>query len=318
MKSRMKHVLRASWQMVFGARWPHDVLDRSRPLAVPLEPLGPWYYDLGRSIVRGDYHLFDDRGIPRMRVDGRVVYHASRVAAFSLAHVTRYVFEGRPDDRQKALLGARWLVDNQVAEGPLAGAFPLPFHWHGLPPPWASALTQGEGLSVLARAYLMTGDEAFARSAVAALAPFKRDVEAGGLRARFRGAGSVWYEEYPQADDPPHVLNGFVYALWGLRDVNRLDLTPEARELYAAGLASLVKHLPEFDAGYWSYYQVPDRAEPRVASLAYHQLHCVMMRIMAELEPGAIFAETARRWESCERSRCCRLRALAAKLGDWD
>ena len=317
MTNRLQRILRSAWKLAVGAGWDHDRLDPARAPAVPLAPLGPWYYDLGRSIVRGDYHLFDERGIPRSWIGGQIVYHPSFIASFSLAHVTRYALEGYPADREKALLGARWLVDCQVAEGPLAGAFPLTFRWRRLSPPWASALTQGLAMSALARAWLLAGDEAFARAAVAALRPLERGVEEGGVRSRFHGSTSVWYEEYPWAADPSHVLNGFVYALWGLRDVSLLGLTPKAEELYRAGLASLATHLPAFDSGYWSYYQCPDRARPRVASLSYHHLHCVMLRILSELECDNVFAQTAERWETYLGRRRCRLRALAAKLGDW-
>ena len=314
---RLASVIRSTWKLAWGSPWTHDALDPSRPLAVPLEPLGPWYYDMGRSIDRGDYHLFDAQGIPRLCMRGAVVYHPSRIASFSIAHVTRYVLEGNPEDREKALRGARWLVDQQVGEGALEGAFPFSFEIDGLAPPWASALTQGLGLSALARAHLLTGEAAFAEAAVRGLAPFRRDIREGGVRSRFHGSVSVWYEEFPRPSDPSHVLNGYVYGLWGLRDVALLGLAPGAEELYRDGLASLAEHLPAFDRGYWSNYDCPDRMRPRAASLFYHHLHGVMMRVLSRIEGEGVFGRMAARWESNVPRPWCRLRTMLAKLGDY-
>lgn len=317
MTGRLQQIIRSSWHLAVGAPWGHDPLDPSRVPAVSLDPVGPWYYDLGRSIVRGDYHLLDERGIPRMLIGNAVVYHPSRIASFSLAHATRYAFKADPADREKAIFGARWLAEQQPADGPLAGAFPFTFSMDDLAPPWASALTQGQGMSALARAYVLTRDEALGRAAVAAMGPLRRSVEEGGVRSRFHGSASIWFEEYPHAAHPSHVLNGFIYALLGLRDVSLLGLGSEAGELYRAGLASLATHLPAFDVGYWSYYNCPDRARPRRASLAYHQLHCVLLRSLSARESDHVFAQTADRWESYLARRWCRLRTLAAKFGDW-
>jgi hypothetical protein len=317
MMSRLKRIIASAWKLAAGAGWDHDRLDPSQAPAVRLEPLGPWYYDLGRSIARGDYRNFDGQGIPRRQAQGALVYDPSLVASFSLAHMTSYLLKGGAGDRAKALAAARWLVEHQVADGPLAGAMPFTHSLGGVAAPVASALTQGQAMSALGRAWLVAREEAFARAAAAALGPLERGVEEGGLCARFHGSTSVWYEEYPCAEDPSHVLNGFIFALWGLRDVSLLGLAPKAGALYRAGLASLATHLPAFDSGYWSYYQCPDRARPRVASLSYHHFHCVMLRILSELESDNVFAQTAERWETYLGRRRCRLRALAAKLGDW-
>jgi len=315
---RLVKVVRSAWDLTVGARWLHDPLDRRAPLAVPLEPLGPWYYDMGRAIERGDFHLFDDQGIPRLRVDGvGVVYHPSRVASFSLAHATRYAQRGEEADREAALRGARWLIANQVTEGSLAGAVPMPFDHRGLRAPWPSALTQGMVLSALARARLMGLGAEADRAMALALEPFRRSVTEGGLLASFHDSEDPWYEEYPFQDAPTHVLNGFIYGLWGLRDAALLG-APGAGEMYRAGLESLARHAEAYDVGYWTSYDCPDRGRPRVASLYYHQDHCVMMRVMHELEGRPIFARLAERWEGHLGRLRCRLRALLAKVGDFN
>jgi len=315
---RLLDVTKATWQLLTGGRWLHDPLDRTRPMAAPLVPLGPWYYDMRRAIERGDYHLFDEKGIPRLRIPGvkGLVYHPSRIASFSIAHATRYIQDGRGEDRDTALLGARWLVASQVRDGPLRGAVPIPFDWHGSRAPRVSALTQGMVMSALARAYLMTGEEPFAVAMVEAIGPFERQEAQGGVHARFHGTGDVWYEEHPRPEGGSHILNGFVYALWGLRDTGLIRPQTSAVDLYRAGVESLARHVEAFDLGYWSSYDCPDGRPARVASLYYHHDHRFMMRIMHELEGQPVFLAMAERWDRYYRSLRCRLRVLAAKRRD--
>jgi hypothetical protein len=125
----------------------------------------------------------------------------------------------------------------------------------------------------------------------------------------------VWLEEHPDVSDPSHILNGFVYALWGLRDAGLVGVAG-AEGLYRDGVRSLAATLDPFDCGYWSNYQCPEHSPPRVASLTYHRLHTAMLRIMSRLEPDEVFARLADRWEGCGARLGCRMKALAAKLGD--
>ncbi len=315
---RLSDVVKSAWHLLVGAPWPHDSLDRRGPFAVPLEPLGPWYYDMGRAIERGDYARFDEAGIPRLRLPRGVgvVYHTSRIASFSLAHATRYVQRGDEQDREAALRGARWLVERQVREGEHAGAFPLLFDWDVQKAPWVSALTQGMALSATARAYLLTADETFAAAARRGLTPFQRSCADGGVRSRFHGTDDPWYEEFPTTTGGCHILNGFIHGLWGLRDAGLLWTESSAADLYEAGLDALARHAGAFDLGYWSCYNCPDHDPPRVASMYYHHEHRHMMRILFSLAGQEVFRDLADRWDACARRFGCRVKALTAKLGD--
>jgi hypothetical protein len=312
---RARDIAGSAWKLVVGAPWDHDLIDPSHPPAIPLEPLGPWYYDLGRSITRGDYRFFDDAGIPRELFGGRLIYHPSRVASFCLAYTGRHILKGEPEDLQVAVKAARWLVDNQEGSGRLEGAFPIPFDWGRVKGPWPSCLTQGLALSALARLYRLTGDERLGAAARAAVIPLQRPIEDGGLQCMFHDTGKLWLEEHPDLVDPSHILNGFIYAVWGLRDAGLIGVLG-ARDLYRRAVRSLADTLTPYDCGYWSYYQYPEHSRPRMASLAYHRLHGVMLRILSSLEPDKIFCEMADRWESYAARPTYRLRVLLAKLGD--
>ena len=91
--------------------------------------------------------------------------------------------------------------------------------------PWLSALTQGNAVSVLVRAYRLTHEEVFLQVARRAMRTFELDIRDGGVSTSI-GEDGVFFEEfavYPAS----HVLNGYILALFGLYDY--ADLTGDTR-----------------------------------------------------------------------------------------
>jgi heparosan-N-sulfate-glucuronate 5-epimerase len=78
-------------------------------------------------------------------------------------------------------------------------------------------MSQGHGISVLSRAYYLSGEEIYLRSGLKALRPFQLSSARGGVTAYFLDQ-LPWYEEYP-TEPPSFVLNGFIYSLIGLYDL---------------------------------------------------------------------------------------------------
>jgi len=108
------------------------------------------------------------------------------------------------------------------------------------------------------------------------------------------------------------VLNGFIYALWGLRDLAQQGNADAAR-LWESGSRTLIAWLPRYDLGYWSLYHVPE--VPRnPATVAYHRLHINQLDVMYELTSLLIFKEYADRWRGYLSSRLNALRSLPSKL----
>src|SRR5260221_5480620 len=73
---------------------------------------------------------------------------------------------------------------------------------------WLSALTQGNALSVLVRAYQLTSEQPFLDAAQRVIRTFERDILDGGVSAPV-GSNGVFFEEvavYPAV----HKLSGFI------------------------------------------------------------------------------------------------------------
>ncbi len=203
------------------------------------------------------------------------------------------------------------MVKRQERDGSWLHLVPLP-HTFPLPAPWRSAMAQGEAVSLLVRLFRETGDESFASSALAALAPMRKTLSDGGVATELDGG--PWFEEYPTTP-PSYVLNGAIFALWGLRDA-AVGLNDDAagRE-FDEGTRTLARNLSRFDSGWWSLYSLYPHKVRNVASSFYHDLHINQLEAMGKLCPLPEFESTRLRWRTYSGSALNQGRAFASKVG---
>jgi heparosan-N-sulfate-glucuronate 5-epimerase len=212
-----------------------------------------------------------------------------------------------------ALSCAEELLGEQETSGALAGGWvhvrPFP-HTFPLRPPWLSAMSQGEGASLMVRMHAETGEQRYAEAARQALLPLQLDSADGGVRATL--AGRPFPEEYPTSP-PSFVLNGGMFAIWGLHDVGVGLDDPQALADFEQAVDTLAANLHRWDLGYWSRYDLFPHPVPNVASSFYHDLHIKQLRMTNLLAPRPELAEAAERWAAYTESSINRRRAFAAK-----
>lgn len=221
------------------------------------------------------------------------------------------------DDRaawgRVARLVAEWAAVDMDGRGRFIHHKPMP-HTYRIPAPWHSAMAQGLGVSLLVRHAM--GDQA-ERAAAALLDPEL------GLVAE--GEHGPILEEYP-AEPRPHVLNGWIWALFGLYDLAHAtadlhdSVRDDAHRAFEAGVASLAADLPQYETGNgWSTYDRYPHPIANVASPFYHRLHVEMLRALARVAPfGGIAQEldaTSDRWEASLSRPMTRVGAVARKVG---
>ena len=159
-------------------------------------------------------------------------------------------------------------------------------------PPWISALAQAQAASVFVRAYLRYGKERYREIAVEAIRPL---VQKTRPTVVVRLPAGLALEECP-GDPASLILNGWVYATWGLRDV-ALGLGSEtAARMLDDTSACLVAMLPRYDIGWWTRYSLFPYRLPDLAKPFYHRLHVVQMEIMSRLTGDSVFDHSAERW----------------------
>jgi hypothetical protein len=259
---------------------------------------------------------FDANGIPLLDYRGRIgrQYNPIAIAHYGLARFNRWCDAGHIDDRTAWLAVSRWLVTNLRSNGDGVPVWLHHFDWpyrQLLRAPWYSGLAQGNGVSMLIRAAAESGDDAFADAAHRAFRSLELPVSGGGVLVTDR-RGDVWIEEYI-VDPPSHILNGFIWALLGVYDYARWSRRPEASALWEKCVRTLEGRLDEFDTGWWSLYEAPNTGRPMLASLYYHRLHAVQLRVLHELTGIEAFAARAARFEAYARRPVSRARAFVEK-----
>ncbi len=266
---------------------------------------------------KADYQgAYDSSGIPQLDYHGLIglQYNPIAIAQFGLGNYNVWHRTGDPARRAKFFLIAAWLSSHLEQNTHGLWVWNHHFDWEyrdTLKAPWYSALAQGQGISVLVRAYKESGDASYLDAAQRAFASFQQPIENGGV-AFTDAAGDLWFEEY-LVSPPTHILNGFIWALWGLYDYFLATRDQTAHELFSRGVRTLLHNLDCYDLGFWSLYEQSGTRLPMVASPFYHQLHIVQLRIMHRLTGEDQFARVADRWENYSRSPTNRTRALCYK-----
>jgi hypothetical protein len=207
-----------------------------------------------------------------------------------------------------------WLVDHLERN---AHGFPVWHHhfdweyWQVLKAPWYSGLAQGQGISVLLRAYLTTKKGSYLEAAHRAFEVFRHDLSTGGVR--YIDPDRFWWVEEYVTDPPTHILNGFIWALWGIYEYWLVSNHAYAGELFSKCVATLEARLPDVDTGYWSLYDLAPNRMRTLASSFYHRLHIAQLKVMHEITGANLFRELCERWENYRRKRIFRYRAYIHK-----
>jgi len=273
------------------------------------------YYMVFQS--KADYPgPLDQLGIPMLDYRGALgrQYNPIAIAQYGLGNYNIYAGTGNPERRRKFLQVADWLVATLTPNSAGVKVWMHNFDWEyrdTLRAPWYSGLAQGQGISVLVRAHQVTGDPAYLDAAREAFQSFTLEVEQGGV-ACHEGPERLWFEEY-LVSPPTHILNGFMWALWGVYDYFLATGDRQARELFDAAADTLHQALPDFDTGFWSLYEQSGTKLKMIASPFYHSLHIVQLRVMEKLTADEAFGIVADRWEGYKKNHIKRIRAIIYK-----
>ena len=273
------------------------------------------YYMTSRE--KADYAgPFDSEGIPMLDYRGVIglQYNPIAIAQWGLANYNRYSQTGEDARRHKMLAASAWLCRNLEQHKNGLWVWNHYFDWEyreKLKAPWYSGLAQGQGVSLLLRCHALTNNAQYLSAAERAFVPLTRVIREGGVL--FEDAeNNLWIEEY-LVDPPTHILNGFIWALWGMFDfwLARGDRT--AKEIFDRGVKTLLLNLERYDTGYWSLYEQSGTRLKMLASPFYHRLHIVQLRVTAKLTGEARFEQVAARWEAYAQRRVNRIRAWFEK-----
>lgn len=245
--------------------------------------------------------FYDDSGIPVNPTyidvkDKAFVYFPITIGQAGLAIFHTFLQSGKEDDLNRFLKIANWFMENAEYSPDLGARWltnvSLPQYKN--PGPWQSAFAQGRAISVLLRAYQITHNQHFYKTAKKALKPFTKAVSEGGVTSYTKWG--PFYEEYT-ANVPTLVLNGMVFSLCGVYDfIRAFPDNQSAKRIFDDGIQTLKNILPVYNLGYWSRYNYcqadwyPD-IDP--ATHTYQKLHITQLKMLAQLTGKQIFEDYA-------------------------
>jgi len=275
--------------------------------------LGAYYMPFTQ---KSDYTYLDTSGVPLLDYRGvlGLQYNPIAIAQYGLGNFNQWITNGSDDRFAKFLCVSDWLVNHLEPNDAGFDVWMHKFDWdyrETLQGPWYSALAQGQGISVMVRAFHATKMHIYLDAARRAFRSFQADVRDGGVVFTDQD-GNTWFEEYI-VDPPTHILNGFIWASWGLYDYALLTADSAASELFARAVATLDRVLERFDTGFWSLYELSGTLLPMLASSFYHSLHITQLQVMHRLTGLLVFRKYAERWDAYRNSPWRRRTALVGK-----
>lgn len=254
-----------------------------------------YYNDLTEKVTKDDPDIL----VPQYYVDtGEKILFSIGIFQYGLAAYDLFLQTGEEIYRKKVLACADWAIENQQQDG----GFPT-FTFENRENPYSS-MAQGEGASLLLRAYQMTKTQSYYDGAGKAVSFLLQPLEEGGT-AKYVDEDLYLYE----FTDKPLVLNGWIFSFWGLWDYALMSGDAQVQRAMERTLQTMVKTIPDYDLGYWSRY---DRTE-RIASPFYHGLHIALLRSMYALTGEETFRQYADLWEKYQKSPMKRARAFCVK-----
>jgi heparosan-N-sulfate-glucuronate 5-epimerase len=276
--------------------------------------LGRYYLDFSS---KADYpDNFSAAGIPQYSFRGQpYIEHPIPIAQYALGLYELLNRKENSDEmlQNKFLRIAAWFVDNKIdlKEG-ISWYIYNEYPEYGLTYPWISAMAQGEAISVLSRAAMLSQDNNFEELAIKALVPFECEVKDGGFINYFNSIPV--YEEFTTPVKTMAVLNGFIFALFGIYDLILLNNNEKAQNIFNKGVDSLKKILPYFDIKYWTRYYLFDYPQKYYSSFTYHILVAEQLKAMFFLTGENQFKTYSEKWFGYAESFIKKTRALLGKL----
>lgn len=247
------------------------------------------YYNNMKEKVTKMPELLSSNDLPKLNIEnGNFVHFPVAIFQYGLGAWDLYIETKDEIYVRKFMQCANWAIEHQDEQGRWNNFFYI------FPDTPYGAMAQGEATSLLIRAYKYTNDDIYLNAAKRAIDYMLQPMTKGGVTEY--NADDVIFREYT---NQPTVMNGWIFAWWGLYDYIQVDENIEYyKEILDKSLNSLIKYLPRFKCSYWSIYSL----DGKMASPFYHNLHIAQMQAMYELTGKNIFKEYAEDWTKQQKN----------------
>ena len=175
-------------------------------------------------------------------------YHPVLMSTKALNYLTTYQKTNDEWFLKKSLDLAEKIIELSEEKN---GSYYFPYTWFKIGhneyfyPNWYSGMAQGRWLSYFSQLYIETKNEKYKKIADKIYLSISNIHNEPNVTAIDKD-NNFWIEEYPNAHPssyhergPTHVLNGFVFAIWGLYDYYWIDQDPAVERILRAAITTL-------------------------------------------------------------------------------
>ncbi|KQX07700.1 hypothetical protein ASC59_08190 [Leifsonia sp. Root1293] len=189
-------------------------------------------------------------------------------------------------------------------------SFPWTYYERTISAPWYSGMAQGQALSLFVRLAEDTGDERWDTAADHTWSSFAQGSAGDEPSFSLVVDDHLYFEEYAGNQPPLLVLNGQIFALFGLYDCWRHTGNAEAARYFTGGATTVLERMmPAVRVeGGVSYYcvQAPYCQSELWQNQTYHVIHSWQLDTLARLTGDAAFTTWADRlrddWQPNQRT----------------
>lgn len=290
------HNIKKWYRMLSGQSILH--VNQNIGQAFSVTEIKGYYNDLTEKVTRQP-ELLQTTQLPQMQTpEGNYITFSVGIFQYGLGAYDLYLMTKNPVYYQKFWQTIEWTLEHQDDNG----AWDT-FSWTSPMAPYG-AMAQGEAVSLLIRAYKETSDDKYLKAASNAVSFLLKPIEDGGCTL-YQG-GDVFLLEYT---NKPAVLNGWIFAWWGLYDYVFLTNDIDVKQKCDASLRTLVNSIRHFSKSYWSLYDISNI----IASPFYHNLHIAQMQAMFKLTGIQLFKDYELLWRGYQKQTWCKTKAFVYK-----
>ena len=275
------------------------------------------FRDKYKEILKKKSYYFDEYGVLMTKFDEtknkvhitseynlKHYYHPCAISQFAIA-ICDIMIESPSDDLEHKFWNQiSWLESNYTEyKNSYVYTYPFAVASFGEEPHWISGMSQGQILSCFVRAYIKTKDLKYLTFCEKVYNSYSLEL-GDKYGCRVKDEYGLWFEE-AMLNPPTHILNGFIFAIFGLIDFYTITQREDVKQEIDDALKTVENTLPLYDMGYWSYYDLIGN----IASYNYNSaVHVQQLFSLYNYTLNPTYKVYAQKFERYGKSKYCKFR----------
>ena len=265
--------------------------------------LGCYYCDFIKGIRKFDK---DKDGVVRWlnhRGTGETIYNPTMVAEWALITHDHYIHTKSDADLVDFKNQINWLVNTATEFGNDKVCWYYNFDFGKEKAPWGSAISQGMAICALLRAYQFFKKQEYLDLAIKSYNLLNLDYKKGG----FKFSDEKWKLWFEEDNFQQHILNGHIFALFGVYDLYRVTKEKKYHKAFMIGVDTIKDNIDIFDMGFNTKY---DAISLYPANNSYHYTHITQFKVLYSITNDKFFKIYANQFENYFNSFSSKFKTL--------